>query len=298
MAEASRILRVTHDTIYGYDKPVQRSSHQFRLRPVIDAHQEVLAHRLDITPCHARRGFEDVFGNWTTNAELEQPYTELKLSMTSRVRIRAPRPLSSPTRRTSIPLVWMPWQRQMMTPYLLPVELPESQLRELSDYGMSFVERQDYNLVATLTDLNATIKRDFAYVTGSTNLETTPYEVFKKKRGVCQDFANLFICIARLLAVPARYRVGYIYTGGNYDNKQQADASHAWAEVYLPWLGWHGFDPTNGTIAGLDHIRVAAGRNCRDATPTAGTIHEGGGLETLSVNVHVEEEPPSTSSPG
>jgi len=36
-------------------------------------------------------------------------------------------------------------------------------------------------------------------------------------------------------------------------------------------------------------VRVACGRNYRDATPTSGTIYKGGGYETLSVDVRVEE---------
>jgi len=182
----------------------------------------------------------------------------------------------------------MPWQRQMMDAYLLPPELPETQLRELSEFAMSFVERQDYDLMETLNDLNRTIRRDFAYVSSSTTLETTPFDVYVERQGVCQDFANLFICLARLLGVPARYRVGYIYTGAHYANQVQSDASHAWVEVYLPWAGWRGYDPTNGCLVGLDHLRVAVGRNYRDATPTTGTIYKGGGGETLSVTVRVE----------
>jgi transglutaminase-like putative cysteine protease len=90
--------------------------------------------------------------------------------------------------------------------------------------------------------------------------------------------------------VPARYRVGYIYTGGNYENKLQAEASHAWAEAYLPLEGWRGLDPTNGVAVGLDHIRVATGRNYRDATPTSGVIKAGGGEQLLvSVRVDVQE---------
>jgi transglutaminase-like putative cysteine protease len=105
---------------------------------------------------------------------------------------------------------------------------------------------------------------------------------------VCQDFANLLICLARLLGIPARYRVGYIYTGAQYENKVQSDASHAWTELYLPWFGWQGFDPTNGCLVGRDHVRVACGRHYRDATPTSGTILRGGGTETLSIAVRVE----------
>lgn len=140
----------------------------------------------------------------------------------------------------------MPWQRQMMMPYLLPTELPESQLTELTEYAMSFVERNDYHLLKTIEDINVSIYRDYKYVSGSTSLNTTPFEVYTSRQGVCQDFANLFICMARLLGIPARYRMGYIYTGANYTNKIQSDASHAWAEVYLPYVGWRGFDPTNG----------------------------------------------------
>jgi transglutaminase-like putative cysteine protease len=88
--------------------------------------------------------------------------------------------------------------------------------------------------------------------------------------------------------------VGYIYTGRDYENKIQSDASHAWAEVYLPSVGWHGYDPTNGRPAELDHIRVAAGRNFRDATPTSGTIYKGGTGETLTVGVRVSVETPGS----
>src|SRR5690606_17716177 len=96
--------------------------------------------------------------------------------------------------------------------------------------------------------------------------------------------------MARLLGIPARYRVGYINTGADYENKVQSEASHAWAELYLPWFGWYGFDPTNGCLVGSDHVRVAAGRNYRDASPTSGTIYKGGGGEKLNVAVRVMVE--------
>jgi transglutaminase-like putative cysteine protease/predicted glutamine amidotransferase len=283
------LYRVTHETSYRYDVPVEQSSHILRLRPVADRYQEVVEHRLELSPAVLANPFEDVFGNEALKLELSSPYQELTLTSRSVVRVSVPqdRPLHSPVRNT-IPLVWMPWQRQMMTPYLLPPELPEVQLRELFDYAMSFVERQDYDLTETLLDMNKTVYADYAYIQGVTTVETTPFEVYATRRGVCQDFANLLICLARLLGIPARYRVGYIYTGAQYENKVQSDASHAWTELYLPWFGWQGFDPTNGCLVGRDHVRVACGRHYRDATPTSGTILRGGGTETLSIAVRVE----------
>lgn len=285
---------ITHETVYRYETPVETSSHTVRLQPVRDLTQDVLEYKLEISPPGQAYSYEDVFGNHVLSSQISQPYTELWVRAHSKVRVFHVNTHSS-LRSTSIPLVWMPWQRQMMNPFLLPPELPETELRELSGFGMSFAARRSYDLLETLIDLNEVLHRDFKYIPGTTTLETSPFDVFQERRGVCQDFANLFICLARLLGVPARYRVGYIHTGAAYHNQIQSEASHAWAEVYLPSVGWRGFDPTNGCLVDLDHIRVATGRNYRDATPTAGTLYAGGHGERLDVSVRVtriDEAPP------
>lgn len=288
---AYRTFDVSHSTEYHYSEPVQHSTHTFRLQPVEDSTQEVVSAVVNITAEGEEIRYEDVFGNESLYYSINKPYTKLSISCKSRVKVFASPPddHSLSQRQSNIPLVWMPWARQMMTPYLLPEELPETQLRELTDYAMSFVERNGYHLMETLKDMNLSIYHDYKYVSGSTSLNTTPFEVYTNRQGVCQDFANLLICLARLLSIPARYRMGYIYTGMNYENKIQSDASHAWVEIYLPYVGWRGFDPTNGCMVSQDHIRVACGRNYRDATPTSGTIFKGGGTETLKVNVKMAE---------
>ncbi|MCZ4279900.1 class II glutamine amidotransferase [Kiloniella laminariae] len=287
-----RLFEVKHSTHYEYTDPVEHSTHFFRLQPTDDPVQEVVQSRISISSPAEKIQFEDVFGNQSLHCIINTAYNKLTVESVSRVKIfaRPPDDHGLSRRQTTIPMVWMPWQRQMMMPYLLPSELPESQLTEMTEYAMSFVERNDYHLLRTLEDMNVSIYRDYKYVPGTTSLNTTPFEVYTSRQGVCQDFANLFICLARLLNIPARYRMGYIYTGANYANKIQSDASHAWAEIYLPFVGWRGFDPTNGCAVTQDHIRVACGRNYRDATPTSGTIYKGGGgLETLKVDVKMEE---------
>ena len=282
-------LEVSHRTTYRYERAVEVSRHLFRLQPALGARQRVLDFELQISPEGKQGRYDDVFGNAVVRIDIDQPFKELDIVMRARVR-RLPEhrgPVGTTRRRATLPIPWMPWDRQMMSPYLLPTELPETQLRELFDYAMSFVERQDDDLLATLDDLNVTIYREFVYTPGFTTLETTPFEVYTQRKGVCQDFANLLICLARLLGVPARYRTGYIFTGANYENKIQSEASHAWAELFLPGLGWQGFDPTNGCRAEGDHILVACGRNYRDATPTSGTIYRGGGRESLEIDVKV-----------
>lgn len=288
---AYRLFEVKHATHYQYGVPVEHSTHYFRLQPTDDPIQEVVKSSLLISSPAERIQYEDVFGNQAIHCTINTPYDRLTVEATSLVKIFATPPddHNLSRRRSTLPLVWMPWQRQMMMPYLLPIELPEPQLIELTEYAMSFVSRNDSHLLRALEDLNLSIYRDYEYVPGSTSVVTTPFEIYTSRKGVCQDFANLFICLARLLSIPARYRMGYIYTGVNYANKIQSEASHAWAEVYLPYVGWRGFDPTNGCMVKQDHIRVACGRNYVDATPTSGTIYKGGGGELLNVDVKMKE---------
>lgn len=268
------IYSVEHDTIYEYSNKVLNSKHLYRMQPINDLTQAVLSYELTSSPGGSFYNFTGVFGNNATVLEIKNSYLDLRIHAKSIVAVSEPLSICAAVReeRMMIPLIWMPWDRVMMQAFLLPEELPESELEELSEYAMSFVARNEHKINAVLHDINNTIYKEYKYLPNSTTLATTPYEVFHSRQGVCQDFANLFICLARLLNVPARYRVGYLYTGGQYDHLGDHDQTHAWVEVYLPSVGWKGFDPTNGCLAGKSHIRVASGRHYRDASPASGVI--------------------------
>ncbi len=288
-AETKR-LQVLHRTVYRYAEPVSQSVHVLRLIPMHDRLQSVLDHSLTVSVEGQSREYDDVFGNRVRRVRVDTPFHELVIEARSRVELLETDPFAFRQLRakSSFPLVWMPWQHNQLAPYLLPPELPESELNDLTDYAMSFVLRNDYDLFDTLLDVNATIFKEFRYVQGSTTLGTTAFQVYSTRSGVCQDFSNLFICMMRLLGVPARYMCGYVYTGPKNLRHPQSEASHAWVQVYLPEVGWRGFDPTNGILTQTDHIRVACGRAYADATPTSGTIFVGGGTEHLEVNVQVD----------
>jgi transglutaminase-like putative cysteine protease/predicted glutamine amidotransferase len=285
-----RVFDVVHRTVYQYEKPVERSQHMLRLVPAHDRLQQVREHSLTVSVASEAREYEDVFGNRVRRLLVDSPFSEMTIESRSTVEVLDVDPLGfGPLRvRSTIPLVWMPWQRQVLDPFLLPPELAETELAELAEYAMSFVKRNDSDLLDTLLDINQSIHREYAYIQGATNVYTTAFDVYVNRRGVCQDFTNLMICLARLLGVPARYVCGYVYTGPKAENTAQGEASHAWVQLYLPQVGWKGFDPTNGILTQTDHVRVAVGRNYLDATPTSGTIFVGGGGETLSVTVTCE----------
>jgi transglutaminase-like putative cysteine protease len=292
----SRRLRVRHTTTYSYDRPVTKSVHRLHLRPVQDWKQLVRNYALTIDPqpTVGIGEFEDVFGNFVARFEMDRPYQHLKISAQSEVEVLDYDPFEFTKQlktRPTFPVIWMPWELKMLQPYLTSQELPDTQLSDLYDYAQSIVKRNRGDVLETLFDINLTLRREYKYTPGSTTNATTPFEVFSSKQGVCQDFANLFITLARLLFLPARYVCGYIYTGNTTTDTQpraQSDASHAWVQIYIPSIGWKGFDPTNGILPHLDHIRTAIGRNYRDVTPTTGTLYSPA-TESLAVDVEVHD---------
>ena len=118
-----------------------------------------------------------------------------------------------------------------------------------------------------------------------TNSGTSAVEAFAMKRGVCQDYAHIFIACARSGGVPARFVAGHFLRSDGMVNQQ---AGHAWTEAFVPDLGWIGFDPANAICTTDAHARVAIGLDYLGAAPVRGTRY-GGGMETLSVAVKVDQ---------
>ena len=123
--------------------------------------------------------------------------------------------------------------------------------------------------------------------TDPTHATTTAAEAFALKRGVCQDLTHIFIAAARSLGDPARYVGGYFRRD---DGVTEQDAGHAWAEAFVPDLGWVAFDPANGICATDAHMRVAVGLDYLGAAPVRGTRYGGAG-ETLAVGVSTSIRP-------
>jgi len=158
---------------------------------------------------------------------------------------------------------------------------PGPRIRQL----IASVERSGEGMVPTLHNLSAAIRERVAYVTGHTGVDTTAEEACLAGRGVCQDHAQIFIAAARALEIPARYVSGYLMM----DDRIEQEATHAWAEAWVQGLGWVGFDISNGISPDPRYVRVATGRDYRDAAPVTG-ISFGAVTEELSVDLAVEQQ--------
>lgn len=140
-------------------------------------------------------------------------------------------------------------------------------------------------LLDYLHALSARIRDGVTYETGKTQVGTTAEEAAASGHGVCQDHAHVFIGAARLAGIPARYVSGYLMM----NDRIEQEATHAWAEAHIEGLGWVGFDISNGISPDPRYVRVATGRDYRDAAPVTG-ISFGGTEQVLTVDVAVEQQ--------
>ncbi len=136
------------------------------------------------------------------------------------------------------------------------------------------------------------INTKFRYEKGATQVKSTIIDALTTGAGVCQDFAHLLIAIARKRGLPARYVSGYLVPrrtaepGASIEEVIGGQASHAWTEVYIPQFGWLGQDPTLGRPVGLQHVRIAYGKDYGDVAPSRG-VYKGHAGQRLSVDVRV-----------
>ena len=123
------------------------------------------------------------------------------------------------------------------------------------------------------------LNKDFDYFPEVTNVETTAEEAFAIGKGVCQDYAHIYIAILRQIKVPARYVAGLMIGEGK---------SHAWVELLLR-KKWIGFDPTNCLTVDDNYIKLAHGRDAGDCKINLGIIR-GGGSQIQGIDVKVWKE--------
>lgn len=145
--------------------------------------------------------------------------------------------------------------------------------------------------LARLHAMCGAVRDAMDYTPGSTDARTSAAQALKQGAGVCQDHAHVFITAARSAGVPARYVVGYLMSAD-----LQAE-THAWAEAFIPELGWIGFDPANRLCPTDAYVRLSCGLDSVDASPVRGNV-VGGPRESLTASVAISQTQGQTQSAG
>ncbi|RUU11439.1 transglutaminase family protein [Mesorhizobium sp. USDA-HM6] len=262
-------LKITHRTEYRYDAPVQYLLQRLRLLPVSGPTQTVVSWAIKIDGAREEVRFTDHFGNDTRLVSAEGGHHTITVEAQGEVTTRDTAGVSGP--HHGFAPLWLFAQETQLT-------AAGSGIRELA---ASFGEGTD---IERLHRLMITIRERVDYKPGTTSAVTAAEEALALKSGVCQDHSHIFTAVARAMGFPARYVSGYLMM----DASVEQAASHAWAEAHVAGLGWVAFDPANGISPDERYVRVATGRDYRDASPVSGILL-GQAEEKLAVTVTVEQ---------
>ncbi|MBP9906761.1 MAG: transglutaminase family protein [Rhodoferax sp.] len=292
-------LQITHDTVYDYSPAVETAQHMVYLTPLDSPTQRLLEHRLDIQPRpETVRVMHDVFGNTRGFFSLQLAHRQLHVQAFSQVQTQ---PSLLPDSRIAWELVRERFRYNAGSTFDAANEFvfPSSMVPCQSEFAQyarpSFAT--GVGLLAAAVDLMNRIHREFTYESQSTEINTPALQALQQRKGVCQDFAHIFVACLRALGLAARYVSGYLLTvpAPGALKLRGSDASHAWASVYVPDLPegqrWVHLDPTNDRAGwhspGEDYVVLAVGRDFSDVSPMRGVIH-GGANHILTVGVTVE----------
>lgn len=294
-----RTYRIRHETAYRYEGRITSSYGLCHLTPREDSRQHVLDHRLRIIPAPADLAtYVDVYGNARTWYQVTEPHTDLVIVGTTDLTVAeqtvAPEALAVPWEQCR------PDRRRDVTDWWRAVDLtlPSPRvdvLPEVAAYAAgSFLPGRPVG--EAVQDLNHRIHADFTYDPRATTVTTRVGEVLALRAGVCQDFAQLMVSCLRSVGLAGRYVSGYLATVAAPGRPRNigADATHAWAGVWLPGADWYDLDPTNDRPVDESHATVAWGRDYSDVAPVRGVIYGDSGGSSMKVSVDMAPRELST----
>ncbi len=278
------IYSVRHLTRFRYKPAVRESIMELRMQPRSEGNQRCLSFDLRVKPDALVMQYHDFLGNVVHHFDIAGKHGELNIKSQSVVEI-----LPTPELQVKNCGTWEQldaavdagnyWEMLLPSDFARPTPLLQRLAQE-----MEIARRQ--RPLEVLMEISHGIHEVFAYVPNSTTVDSPIDHAISERKGVCQDFAHVMIALVRKLRVPCRYVSGYLFHTTDDQSSSAEGASHAWAEAFLPGLGWVGFDPTNDTVCNERHIRLAAGRDYAEVPPTRG-VYKGGGESELSVSVAV-----------
>jgi transglutaminase-like putative cysteine protease len=262
---------IRHVTGFTYESPITESVMEARMQPRTDSLQRCFQFSLLTSPSSRVMTYRDHDHNVVHHFNIPGRHSRLTVTADALVECQAMRPLphrlgpAAWARVDAMATLGQWWE--YLSPSAFVGEAPAlgALRREIG------LERGNDPLVAVRRLMGEMYAR-FEYSPRSTRVDSPIDEALETRKGVCQDFAHIFLSLVRPLGIPARYVSGYLFQSTDSHDRSPDGATHAWVEVLLPDLGWIGLDPTNNLIADDRHIRVAIGRDYADVPPTRGVF--------------------------
>lgn len=295
------LYQIYHSTQFTYQQWVSFSHNLVRLKPRNTQSQTLVDFSLSTDPAVTEmETYDDYFGNHLYHMLIRQPHHHLKVTARScvamdREAIDQHLALAQEARLSTYAQVLNALRANTSDvidakQFCLPSRFVAQASRDVHEYAqLSFSAEK--SLYDSVEEFMGRIFNDFQFVSGFSDLSTPVDEVFRERKGVCQDFSHLAIAALRSLGLSARYMSGYLETLPAEGSEKffGADASHAWFSVFIPGFGWFDFDPTNNIVPSHQHIVLGYGRDYGDCSPMQGVV-QGSGVSHLNVMVDVSRD--------
>ena len=291
-------LLLHHRSLYLFPQPAVLGPHLIRLRPAAHARIAVENYQLRVTAPGELRWHYDPVGNQVARAtwppgRLSQLEVDVELAVD--LRPINPFDFTLDAAAEEFPFSYGELAHSL-SPYLRcddPAYACGARARELFESlprtGMT---------VPLVTEVNRLVHERVRYIVRDEEGVWTPEETLLQSRGSCRDSAVLLVSALRARGLAARFVSGYLVElagealpPGRAAVSRDALALHAWAEVFLPGVGWVGLDATSGLLCGEGHIPLACAAVPRLAVPVEGTSDVAAG--EVQFEMRVERIPPA-----
>lgn len=242
---------VHHFSHYEYTLPITLGEHTLRLIPQGSA-IKYLVHDLVIEPLPVVRSLRtDVHGNQVLAVAFAGTTQSFRIDSRFEALTEAFRADFNPG------FLPIPWSNQD-GPGVDPV---------VATYAQQLARDVGYQPLPFLDHLCGALFRNIDRQVRIEGHAQAALETLTTLRGACRDVTVLFMDCARAMGISARFVSGYQAAAETPDGQRYL---HAWPEVYLPGLGWKGYDPTHGLEVSDGHVPLCAAPSQAETMPVEG----------------------------
>jgi transglutaminase-like putative cysteine protease len=241
-----------------------------------------LARQLQVTPLPLDvTDYHDAFGNPCTRLSFGPDRVDA-LVIDSRLEVETNVPQRDA--RQSVPaLPWLPSTQDGLAAFR---DRDESPL--VASFAQTLAKHVDYAPLAFFEALCSDLYTNTHRQLRLEGAAQTATETLESRRGACRDLTVLFLAVCRAHGVAARFVSGYQGQEQSPDGKRHL---HAWPEVFVPELGWLGYDPTHGVHAGPGHVALCAAPDQAATMPVEGGFYFSGTNVTSTLEYSILMDP-------
>src|SRR5215470_11290321 len=200
-----------HSTEFMYDGAVYESYNEVRLRPMHDDLQSCVSFRLVTHPTSRGSSYKDGYGNWVHHFNLLPRHRRLKVEAESVVLVHEAPAVPDDT----ISLAEFDALRSALFEEHCDWIVPSPYvpyMPQIAEIAAAAEQRCDGTVAGFATSASEFINQNFTYMKGATHVHSSVADSLTLRAGVCQDFAQVLIGVARMRGLPARYVSGYLVT--------------------------------------------------------------------------------------